>query len=280
VIPAEFEYAAPGSLDEAISLLSQGGEDAKLLAGGHSLLPLMKLRLAAPTLLVSLGKVPGLTGVESSNGGVSIGAMTRHSVVAGHSELGVTAHAAGLIADQQVRNRGTIGGSIAHGDSAGDLPTVFLAAEGSAVARGPGGEREIQATEMFEDYLTTAVAPDEVVTTVKLPSLDGFGWGYEKFVRRSEDWAMVGVCALVKSNGGTCEDVRVALTHMGTTPLRARATEDALRGQSLSPESIASAAEQAAEGTDPPGDLNATPDYKKHLARVLTRRALMSAVGA
>jgi aerobic carbon-monoxide dehydrogenase medium subunit len=280
VIPAEFEYAAPGSLDEAISLLSQGGEDAKLLAGGHSLLPLMKLRLAAPTLLVSLGKVPGLTGVESSNGGVSIGAMTRHSVVAGHSELGVTAHAAGLIADQQVRNRGTIGGSIAHGDSAGDLPTVFLAAEGSAVARGPGGEREIQATEMFEDYLTTAVAPDEVVTTVKLPSLDGFGWGYEKFVRRSEDWAMVGVCALVKSNGGTCEDVRVALTHMGTTPLRARATEDALRGQSLSPESIASAAEQAAEGTDPPGDLNATPDYKKHLARVLTRRALSSTVSS
>jgi aerobic carbon-monoxide dehydrogenase medium subunit len=280
VIPAEFDYAAPGSLDEAISLLSQGGEDAKLLAGGHSLLPLMKLRLAAPTLLVSLGKVPGLTGVESSNGGFSIGAMTRHSVVAGHSELGVTAHAAGLIADQQVRNRGTIGGSIAHGDSAGDLPTVFLAAEGSAVARGPNGEREIQATEMFEDYLTTAVAPDEVITTVKLPSLDGFGWGYEKFVRRSEDWAMVGVCALVKSNGGTCEDVRVALTHMGTTPLRASATEDALRGQSLSPESIASAAEQAAEGTDPPGDLNATPDYKKHLARVLTRRALTSAVGA
>ena len=280
MIPAEFDYVAPESLDEAISVLSQGGEDAKLLAGGHSLLPLMKLRLAAPTLLVSLGKVPGLTGVESSNGGFSIGAMTRHSVVAGHSELGVTAHAAGLIADQQVRNRGTIGGSIAHGDSAGDLPTVFLAAEGSAVARGPNGEREIQATEMFEDYLTTAVAPDEVIITVKLPSLDGFGWGYEKFVRRSEDWAMVGVCALVKSNGGTCEDVRVALTHMGTTPLRATATEDALRGQSLSPESIASAAEQAAEGTDPPGDLNATPDYKKHLARVLTRRALMSAVGA
>ena len=280
MIPAEFDYTAPESLDEAISLLSQGGEDAKLLAGGHSLLPLMKLRLAAPTLLVSLGKVPGLTGVESSNGGFSIGAMTRHSVVAGHSELGVTAHAAGLIADQQVRNRGTIGGSIAHGDSAGDLPTVFLAAEGSAVARGPNGEREIQATEMFEDYLTTAVAPDEVIITVKLPSLDGFGWGYEKFVRRSEDWAMVGVCALVKSNGGTCEDVRVALTHMGTTPLRATATEDALRGQSLSQESIASAAEQAAEGTDPPGDLNATPDYKKHLARVLTRRALSAAVGA
>ena len=278
MIPAEFDYAAPGSVDEAIRLLSEGG-DAKLLAGGHSLLPLMKLRLAAPAMLVSLGKVPGLTGIERENGGFSIGAMTRHSVLSGASELGVTAHAAGLIADQQVRNRGTIGGSIAHGDSAGDLPTVFLAAEGSVTAKGPSGERQIPATEMFKAYLTTAVGPDEVVTTVHMPSLDGFGWGYEKFVRRSEDWAMVGVCALVKSNGGTCEDVRVALTHMGPTPLRATATEEALRGQSLSPESIAQAAEQAAEGTDPPGDLNATPDYKRHLARVLTRRALEQAAG-
>jgi carbon-monoxide dehydrogenase medium subunit len=276
VIPAEFDYAAPTSVDEAIRLLSENS-DAKILAGGHSLLPLMKLRLAAPSLLVSIGKVPGLTGVERSNGGFTIGAMTRHSVVADASELGVTAHAAGLIADQQVRNRGTIGGSIAHGDSAGDLPTVFLAAEGSVTANGPNGEREIPATEMFKGYLTTAVGPDEVVTSVHMPSLEGFGWGYEKFVRRSEDWAMVGVCALVKSSGGTCEDVRVALTHMGPTPLRATATEEALRGQSLSPESIAQAAEQAAEGTDPPGDVNATPDYKRHLARVLTRRALSAA---
>ena len=276
MIPAEFDYAAPGSVDEAIRLLSEGG-DAKLLAGGHSLLPLMKLRLAAPAMLVSLGKVPGLTGVERSNGGLSIGAMTRHSELAKNRDLGVIAHSAGLIADQQVRNRGTIGGSIAHGDSAGDLPTVFLAAEGTVTAKGPNGEREIPATEMFKAYLTTAVGPDEVVTTVHMPSLDGFGWGYEKFVRRSEDWAMVGVCALVKSSGGTCEDVRVALTHMGPTPLRATATEEALRGQSLSPESIAQAAEQAAEGTDPPGDVNATPDYKRHLARVLTRRALSAA---
>jgi carbon-monoxide dehydrogenase medium subunit len=278
VIPAEFDYAAPDSLDEVLRLLSENG-DAKILAGGHSLLPLMKLRLAAPSLLVSIGKVPGLTGIERSNGGFSIGAMTRHATLADASELGVTAHAAGLIADQQVRNRGTIGGSIAHGDSAGDLPTVFLAAEGPAVARGPNGEREVPATEMFKGYLTTAVGPDEVVTAVQMPALDGYGWGYEKFVRRSEDWAMVGVCALVKSNGGTCEDVRVALTHMGPTPLRATATEQALRGQSLSPESIASAAEQAAEGTNPPGDVNATPDYKRHLVRVLTRRALSAAAG-
>jgi len=277
VIPAEFDYAAPDSLDEVIRLLSENG-DAKIIAGGHSLLPLMKLRLAAPSLLVSIGRVPGLTGIERSNGGVKIGAMTRHAVVANASELGVTSHAAGMIADQQVRNRGTIGGSLSHGDSAGDLPTVFLAAEGSVTARGGSGEREIQATEMFKGFLTTALAPDEVVTSVQMPALDGFGWGYEKFVRRSEDWAMVGVCALVKSNGGTCEDVRVALTHMGATPLRASATEEALRGQSLSPESIAAAAEQAAEGTNPPGDLNATPDYKKHLARVLTHRALTAAI--
>jgi carbon-monoxide dehydrogenase medium subunit len=279
VIPANFDYAAPESLDEALSLLSQGGGDAKLIAGGHSLLPLMKLRLAAPSMLVSLGKVPGLGGVERANGGFKIGAMTRHAELAAESDLGVTAHAAGLIADQQVRNRGTIGGSIAHGDAAGDLPTVFLAAEGSVTAQGPNGEREIQATDMFKGFLTTDVGPDEVVTSVYLPALDGFGWGYEKFTRRAEDWAMVGVCALVKSNGGTCEDVRVSLTHMGITPIRATAAEEALKGQSLSPESIAAAADQAAEGTNPPGDLNATPDYKKHLARVLTRRALTAAAG-
>ena len=262
MIPAEFDYVVPGSLEEALQALQEGGEDAKLLAGGHSLLPLMKLRLAAPSLLVSLGKVPGLSGIERSNGGFSIGAMTRHAEIAESQELGVAAHAASLIADQQVRNRGTIGGSIAHGDSAGDLPTVFLAAEGNVTARGPNGERQIQATEMFKSFLTTAVGPDEVVTSVYMPAMEGYGWGYEKFVRRSEDWAMVGVCAVVKSSGGTCEDVRIGLTHMGSVPLRA------------------TAAEQAAEGTNPPGDVNATPDYKKHLARVLTRRALMSAVGS
>ena len=277
MIPAEFEYQAAESVDEAISLLGQGGSDAKLLAGGHSLLPLMKLRLAAPSVLISLGKVQGLKGVERSNGGVSIGAMTRHSELAAESDLGVTAHAAGLIADQQVRNRGTIGGSIAHGDAAGDLPTVFLAAEGTVTAQGPNGERQIQAAEMFKGFLTTEVGADEVVTSVYMPALEGFGWGYEKFTRRAEDWAMVGVCALVKSNGGTCEDVRVGLTHMGLTPLRASATEEALRGQSLSPEAIANAADQVAEGLNPPGDLNASPEYKKHLARVLTRRALTAA---
>jgi carbon-monoxide dehydrogenase medium subunit len=280
VIPAEFDYVAPESLDEAIAALSGGGEDAKLLAGGHSLLPLMKLRLAAPSLLVDLRRVPGLGGVQREDGQVRIGAMTRHAELARHDELGMVARAASLIADQQVRNMGTIGGSLAHGDPAADLPAVLLAAEGEVTAQGPSGQRTIAASELFQDYLTTALAPDEVLTEVRLPALDGFGWGYQKFNRRAEDWAMVGVCALVRSSSGTCEDVRVGLTHMGSTPLRASAVEDALRGQPLDAERIAKAAERADEGTDPPGDLNATPDYKRHLARVLTRRALEQAAGS
>ena len=157
---------------------------------------------------------------------------------------------------------------------------MLLAAEGSVEAQGPSGSRTIAAADLFEDYLTTALAADEVITGVTMPSLDGWSWGYEKFARRSEDWAMVGVCALVKASDGQCEDVRIGLTHMGSTPLRATAAEEALRGGALDAERIAAAAEQAAEGTDPPGDLNATPDYKRHLARTLTRRALEQAAGA
>jgi aerobic carbon-monoxide dehydrogenase medium subunit len=281
VIPPEFEYTAPESLEDALRALADGGEDAKVLAGGHSLLPLMKLRLAAPTLLVDLRKVPGLRGAQRENGAWRIGAMTRHVDLQDNAELGVVQKAASLIADQQVRNRGTIGGSIAHGDPASDLPTVFRALDGTVtiMAQG-GGTREVAAADMFQDYLTTAVGPGEIVTEIRLPAVDDWGWGYEKFNRRAEDWAMVGVVALVKKAGdGSCEDVRIGLTHMASTPLRATAVENALRGQGLDAQSIASAAEQAAEGTDPPGDLNATPDYKRHLARVLTRRALEQAAG-
>jgi len=279
VIPPEFDYQRVGSVDEAISALGHGGEDAKLLAGGHSLLPLMKLRLAAPSLLIDIGGIGELRGFDRDNGGWRIGALTTHAMLQNAEEMGVVAHAASLIADQQVRNRGTIGGSMAHGDPASDLPTLALAMDGEVSVKGSGGERRIAAADLFQDFLTTAVGPDEVLTSVHLPSMDGYGWGYEKFTRRAEDWAMVGVVALVKSNGGTCEDVRVGFTHMGTTPLRATATEEALRGQSLSDESIAAAAEQAAEGTNPPGDLNATTEYKQHLARVLTKRALQEAAG-
>jgi carbon-monoxide dehydrogenase medium subunit len=278
VIPAGFDYTAPDSLDEALSALAGGGEDAKLLAGGHSLIPLMKMRLAAPSLLVDLRKLSDLRGISRENGGFRIGALTTHAAVSQADELGVAALAAGKIADQQVRNRGTIGGSLAHGDSASDMPAVLLAAEGSVVARGQGGEREIAAADLFAGFLTTALAEDEILTDVRLPALDGYGFAYDKFTRRAEDWAMVGVCALVKVQDGQVEDVRVAYTNMAATPIRAGAVESSLRGQSL--DAIASASEAAAEGTDPPGDLNATPDYKRHLARVLTRRALERAAGA
>jgi carbon-monoxide dehydrogenase medium subunit len=258
--------------------LSEGGEDAKLLAGGHSLLPLMKLRLAAPSLLVDLRRIDGLSGVRR-NGGLSVGAMTTHAELA-REGVGLLSAAAATIADPQVRHRGTIGGSLAHGDPASDLPAVVLATEGTIAVRGGSGEREIPAAEFFRDYLETALAPDEVITEIRFPhGLDGWSFGYQKFNRREEDWAMVAVCALVRQEGGTCSDVRVGLTHMASTPLRATAVEAALRGQSLSREAIAAAAEQAAEGTSPPADLNASEDYKRHLARVMCRRALEQAVG-
>jgi aerobic carbon-monoxide dehydrogenase medium subunit len=289
VIPAEFDYVAPESLDEALSALAGGGEEAKVLAGGHSLLPLMKLRLAAPELLVDLRKVPGLTGIQRSersgdereargSGGWTIGAMTPHAAMARESGLGLVAKVASTIADPQVRHRGTIGGSLAHGDPASDQLAVLLACEGSVVIRGASGEREVAAADLFQDYLTTAVADGEILTEVRWPAMDGYGFGYEKFNRRQEDWAMVAVSALVKKAAdGSCEDVRIGLTHMSSVPLRATAAEAALRGGALDAQSIAAAAEQAAEGTDPPADLNASAEYKRHLARVLCRRALEAA---
>jgi aerobic carbon-monoxide dehydrogenase medium subunit len=274
VIPAQFDYVAPTSLDEALSALRGGGEDAKVLAGGHSLLPLMKLRLAAPSLLVDLRRVPDMAGIERADGAWRIGAMTTHYAVS-EGGLGLASSAAGTIADPQVRYRGTIGGSLAHGDPASDMPAVLLAAEGSVTIRGESGEREVAAADLFQDFLTTAVGDGEILTSVTLPALEGYGFGYEKFNRRKEDWAMVAVCALVKKGAdGSCEDVRIGLTHMGSTPLRATAAEQALRGGGLDAQSIAAAAEQAAEGTEPPADLNASAEYKRHLARVLCRRAL------
>ncbi len=280
MIPPEFDYVAPDTLEEALTAL-RSDEDAKVLAGGHSLLPLMKLRLAAPTLLVDIRKVPGLRGAQRDDGHWKIGALTRHADLQGNADLGPVGKAAALIADQQVRNRGTIGGSLAHGDPASDLPTVLLACEGSVTVAGDGGTREVAAADLFQDYLTTAVDDDEVLTEVRVPSFDGWGSTYLKFSRRAEDWAMVAVCALVKKAAdGSCEDVRVALTNMGSTPIRATATESLLRGSGLEEGVIIRASEVAADDTDPPGDLNASPDYKRHLARVLTRRALEEAAAA
>jgi aerobic carbon-monoxide dehydrogenase medium subunit len=282
--PAPFDYERATSLAGAIASLERVGPDARVIAGGHSLLPMMKLRLAQPELVVDINDLTELSYIREEGGEILIGALTRHVDLL-ESELladrfPVFGDAEEVIADPVVRNRGTIGGSLVHGDSASDLPTVLLACEGTVTVRGAGGAtREIAATDLFQDYLTTTVGPDEVLTEVRVPAPDGWGHAYEKFARRAEDWAMVAVCALVRKAGdGSCEDVRIGLTNMGSTPLRATAAEQALRGQPLSAESIAAAAEQAAEGTDPPADLNATPDYKRHLARVLTRRALEEAV--
>ena len=278
MIPAEFDYVAPESVDEAIRELHSNGEDAKVLAGGHSLIPLMKLRLAAPTVLVDLRRCSELRGFDV-NGEIRLGAMTPHAVLEDTPELGLLSRVAGTIADRQVRHRGTIGGTLAHGDPASDLPAVLLAMEGSVVARGPSGQRMIAAGELFVDYLTTSLQPDEIITEVHAPSPEGWGYGYQKFNRRREDWAMVAVSALVRKPGDSVEDVRIGLTNMGTTPLRAKGVEEALRGQPLNAESIAAAAERADEGTEPPSDLNASADYKRHLARVLCARALKEAAG-
>jgi carbon-monoxide dehydrogenase medium subunit len=279
VIPQGFEYEAPESLEEAIRLYGDGGEDVKLLAGGHSLIPLMKERLAAPEKLIDLRRVPGLVGIERENGGYRIGAMTPHRRLEFSPELGVLAEAAGTIADPQVRHRGTIGGSLAHADPASDLPAVLMAVEATYTAQGRNGQRQIAAGDLALDYLTTSLADDEVLIEVRVPALEGYGFGYEKFNRRAEDWAMVAVSVVMKVTDGTCEDVRVGLTHMSGLPLRATAVEEALRGQAVDADRIAAAAEHAAEGTEPPGDLNATPEYKSHLARVLTKRALSTAAG-
>jgi carbon-monoxide dehydrogenase medium subunit len=280
MIPAEFDYTAPDTLEGAIQAVTDGGEDAKLLAGGHSLLPLMKLRLAAPTLLVDLRKVPGLHGIQRENGNWRIGALTPHAALEHTPDLGIVSKTAGTIADPQVRNRGTIGGSLAHGDPASDLPAVMLICDASVTLQGAGGnQRSVAANDLFRNYLETAIEPAEVLTEVRMPVYDGWGFSYQKFNRRSEDWAMVAVSVLLKQTGDVCEDVRVGLTNMASVPLRAGAVEEALRGQPLNKESIARAADQAAEGTDPPADLNASADYKRHLARVLTRRALEEAAG-
>lgn len=272
MIPAAFDYVRAGSAEEAIALLGEHGDEAKLLAGGHSLLPMMKLRLAVPSVLVDIGRVSDLSYVTDGGDHVAIGALTRHRAVETSellaAECPMLAHVAGEVGDPQVRHRGTIGGSLAHSDPASDLPAAVLALGGTLVAQGPNGTREIAAGDFFTGYFESALADDELLTEIRVPKAPGDGWNYQKFNRRAQDWAIVGAAA-VTVNGGT----NVALVNMGSTPLRASAVEAALSGGA----SAADAAEQAAEGTDAPTDLNATPDYRNHLARVLTRRALQAA---
>lgn len=283
MIPATFDYVRPSSIEEAVAALAEHGDEAKLLAGGHSLLPLMKLRLSAPELIIDLGRLDALRGVtETGDGRLAIGAMTPHSVVMEHPVIrehcGVLADVTAKVGDAQVRHRGTIGGALAHGDSAGDLPAVLLALGGSLVAQGPGGTREIEAADFFVDYLTTSLSDDELVTEVRVPKMVGnWGWHYEKFSRVAQAWAIVGAVAMVKRANGTIEDARVGLTNMGTRPVRCSATESALSGQST--DAIGDAAALAADGTTPSADLNATAEFRQHLARVLTKRALIAAAG-
>ena len=284
MIPAKFDYVRPGSLDEAVQALADGGDDAKVIAGGQSLLPLLRLRLAYPELLVDLAGLAELRGVTDAGDSLLIGARTTHyqlvhdPLVAEH--CGLLAQATSTVADPAIRHRGTLGGALVHADPAGDLPAVALALDVTLIARGPDGEREIAAADFFVDYLTTSLEPDEILTGVRVPKL-GPGWGYryEKFHRTAQSWATVGVAALVRRSNGSVAEARIGLTNMGQVPVRATAAESAAAGADASRAALRAAAEHAAEGTEPPADLHGAPDYRRHLARVLTGRALAAAAG-
>lgn len=273
MIPAPFEYRRAASLDEAISILGSE-EDAKLLAGGHSLLPLMRLRLARPSTLVDITRLRDLSYVREEGGTIAIGALTRHhDVAADHmiaADCPILSYAAGQIGDPQVRHVGTIGGSVAHADPASDLPSVLLALGATFVATGPKGRvREIAAADFFKGLFTADLAADEVLTEIRVPTTGAQGWSYQKFRRRSQDWAVVGVAALTGNGSGP----RVALTNMSDRPMRAAGVEEALAGGA----DVATASERAAEGTTPPSDAFASAEYRSDVARVIVRRALEQA---
>tara|TARA_B110000014_G_C20089330_1_gene570115 strand:- start:290 stop:1117 length:828 start_codon:yes stop_codon:yes gene_type:complete len=269
MIPAAFDYKKADSAEEAIALIVEHGDEAKLLAGGHSLIPMMKLRLAVPSVLVDIAGVEDLSYINDCGDHFAIGALTKHRLLETSdlllAECPLLAHVASKVGDPQVRHRGTLGGSLAHSDPASDLPAAILALGGSLIAEGPGGSREIAVADFFTGYFESSLAEDEMLTEVRVPKAPGASWNYQKFNRRAQDWAIVGVAA-VEVNGAT----QVSLVNMGSTPLRAEAVESALAGGASATE----AAEVAAEGTDAPTDLNASPDYRDHLARVLTKRAL------
>ena len=265
MIPAQFDYIAAESASHAIELLAERGDDAKVLAGGHSLLPMMKLRLATPELLIDIGGLDSLAGVSLDGDDLVIGATTRHADLAAselaRTEAPLLAYAASQVGDPQIRHRGTIGGSLSHADPSADLPMALVALGGSVMVQGPSGARMVRADDFFQGYFETALAPDELLTSVRVPRRPGVPWGYQKFVRRANDWAIVGVAAI---------DGRIALANMGPKPLRATAAEEAL-ADGASP---AEAAALAAEGSAPGEDIHADREYRRHLARVLTRRAL------
>ena len=272
MIPAAFDYVRAESAEEAISLIGQHGDEAKFIAGGHSLLPMMKLRLAQPSVLIDIGRLSELSYIRDAGDHIAIGAMTRHmdvetsDVLKQHVPL--LAHAAGHVGDPQVRHRGTIGGSIAHADPASDLPATTLALGATYVAQGPNGTREIAASDFYQTFFESALRADEVLTEIRVPKMNGAGWGFQKFNRRAQDWAIVGVAAW--RNG---DQAGVGLVNMGATPVLATSVAAAIAGGA----SVADAAEQAAVDADPQADLSASVEYRQHLAKVLTRRALETA---
>jgi len=281
VIPARFDYDVAESVDHAVELLAAGGGDAKLLAGGHSLIPAMKLRIARPEKLVDIGRLSDLAYVKDGGTHIAIGALTRHAAIASDALLAehcpIVSHTAGQIGDPQVRHRGTLGGTLSHGDPASDMPAVALALGAELVVRGKGGERVVPAAEFFTGVFETALAPDEVLVEVRVPKLGGStGWAYLKANRRAQDWATVGVAALVHRDNGSVAGASIGLVNMGATPLRAKATEDALAGGATP----ADAAAHVTAGTEPPSDQAGSSEYRAHLAQVIARRALEQALGA
>ena len=283
MIPAQFDYLAPTTVDEALAALAEHGDDAKILAGGQSLLPVLRMRLNAPEVVIDLNRIPELRGVRDDGDHLVIGAMTRHDDVLKDPQVGE--HAALLqkavthLADEQIRHRGTFGGALAHADPAGDMGAPALALGCEFVIAGRDGVRNVAADDFFVDLFETAIGEDEILTAVRVPKHTGWGAHYEKFVRVAHQWPIVAVAAAVKVEGGTIVEARVGLTNMGSTPLRARAVEDALRGQPATEDAVRVAASRAAEGANPPSDLNGDAEYRSHLATVLTRRAVLTAAG-
>jgi len=284
VIPPQFDYVKAASVDDTVAALGQHGDDAKVLAGGQSLIPLLRLRLAYPSVLVDISDVDEMRQVRDDGDPIVIGAAVTHADVIGnalvqqHAPLVVAA--AKTVADRQVRHRGTFGGSLSHADPAGDLPAVATALDADFVVAGAGGRRTVAAKDFFTDYLQSSMRADEVLVEVRLPKLgDGWGVHYEQFNRVAQAWAVVGVAAAVKRSNGSIAEARIGLTNMGPTPVRARAVEQALAGADLSGDAVASAAAHAADGTSPPSDLGGDADYRRHLVTVLTRRAVAAAAG-
>ncbi len=288
MIPAKFDYVAPATLEEALAVLAEHGDDAKIIAGGQSLLPVLRMRLNAPEIVVDLAKIDALRGVRDDGDAIVIGAMTTHADVFNDALVRdnalVITRAIEQLADPQVRHRGTFGGALAHADPAGDLGAPSLALDAQFVIAGSGGERTVEATDFFVDLFTTAIEEGEILKEVRIPKRPGWGAHYEKFVRVAHQWPIVAVAAAVKvastDAGATITEARVGLTNMGSTPLRARSVEQALVGQPATDEAVRAAAASAAEGTNPPSDLNGDASYRKHLVTVLTRRAVLAAAGA